>query len=227
MTLKMLGRALILSSLLSFFPGVQAHSVEIDLKDYWVNNLGQWSRFAFTYPPGFPGFTTILTVENSGDFSGKYRLGDYLTPDPSRFQWVIYDWGATKMNLYATPDGTFDPPIQFPRFLPLNKLLDNPLEADVAWYLIRLDSLTVPAGTFQDVLLWFNLDKDTKPNSVNAQYGLSGLPYGICGGEWYGRGVGELQELSVDGGNGETRSLFVLQAYGFNTPLPPYLLLLN
>jgi hypothetical protein len=111
--------------------------------------------------------------------------------------------------------------------MPLNTLKDNPLESDIAWYPTRLSNLTVPAGTFQNVLVWFVLDKTTLPNSVNAQYGLSGLPYGITTAQWYGRGVGELQELNVDAQTGVTQSLFVLEAYGIKKPLPPYLFLLN
>jgi hypothetical protein len=227
MTLKMLGRTLLLWSLVSFLPLAQAHSANIDLHDYWMTTAGQWSRFSYSYPPGFPGFTVKLTIERSGDYAGHYRGGDFITPDPSRYIWVIFDWDATSMVLFATPDGKIDPPVHLPRILPLNQMIDNPLEADVAWYFTKLPSLTMPAGIFQDVLVWFNLDKKTKPNPVNAQYGLSSLPYGITGVEWYGRGVGQLQELDVDAGTGEPRWLFALQAYGFKKPLLPYLLLLD
>jgi hypothetical protein len=225
MTLKMLGRTLLLLSLVSFLPLAQAHSADIDLHDYWMTTTGQWSRFSVTYPTGFPGFTVTLTVEKSGDYVGKYRAGDFITPDPSRYQWVIFDWDATSLILYATPDGKIDPPARMPRIMPLGQLIDNPLEADVAWYFTKLPSLTVLAGTFQDVLVWFNLDKTTGPNSVNEQFGLSGLPYGITHVQWYGRGVGELQELDVDADTGDTLYSFVLQAHGFKSPMPPYLLL--
>jgi hypothetical protein len=227
MTLKMLGRTLLLLSLVSFLPLAQAHSADIDLHDYWMTTTGQWSRFSFTYPTGFPGFKATLTVEKSGDYVGKYRIGDFITPDPSRYQWVIFDWDATNLNLYATPGGNIDPPAHLPRILPLETLIDNPLEDDVAWYFTKLPSLTVPAGTFQDVLAWFNLDKTTGPNSVNDQYNLSGLPYGITHVQWYGWGVGELQELEVDAVTGATQYSFALQAHGLNSPLPPYLLLLD
>ena len=226
MTLKMLGRTLLLWSLVSFLPLAQAHSADIDLHDYWMTTTGQWSRFSVTYPTGFPGFTVTLTVEKSGNYLGKYRMADFITPDPHRYRWVIFDWDATNLNLYATPDGTINPPAQMPRGMPLNTLIDNPLE-DNAWYVIKLNSLTVPSGTFQDVLVWFVLDKTTLPNFVNDQFGLSSLPYGITHVQWYGRGLGELQELDVDADTGATRYVFVIQAYGFKSSMPPYLLLLD
>ena len=227
MTLKMLGRTLLLWSLVSFLPLAQAHAADIDLHDYWMTTTGQWSRFSYSYPPGFPDITVTLTVERSGDYVGKYRIGNFITPDPSRYQWMIFDWDATGMILYATSSGKLDQPAHLPRVVPLDQLIDNPLETDIAWYFIKLNSFTVPGGTFQDVLVWFNLDKTTGPNPVNAQYGLSSLPWGITGVAWYGRGVGQLQELDVDAGTGATQWLFALQAYGFKSTTPPYLLLLD
>jgi hypothetical protein len=227
MTLKMLGRTLLLWSLVSFLPLAQAHSADVDLHDYWMTTPGQWSRFSYSYPPGFPGITVTLTVEKSGEYVGKFRAGDFITPDPSRFQWVIFDWDATSMILYATSSGPLGQPVHLPRILPLNTLIDNPLEGDGAWYLIKLPSFTVPAGIFQDVLVWFNLDKKTKPNPVNAQFGLSGLPYGITAVQWYGRALGELQELDVDADTGDPQWFFTLQAHGLKKPLPPLFLLLN
>ena len=228
MTRKMLGRTLLLWSLVSFLPLAQAHSADIDWHDYWMTTEGQWSRFSFTYPTGFDGFKATLTVEKSGDYVGKYRLGNFNTPDTHRYQWVIFDWDANNVNLYyAFPGGIFDPPAQMPRFMPLDQLIDNPLETYIAEYVIKLNSFTVPAGTFHDVLVWFALDKTTGPNSVNAQYGLSSLLWGINGVAWYGRGVGQLQELDVDAGTGATQWLFALQAYGFKSTTPPYLLLLD
>jgi hypothetical protein len=227
MTLQMLGRTLLLWGLVSFLPLAQAHSAIVDLHDYWMTTAGQWSVFTYSYPPGFPNMTVSLTVEKAGDYAGHYWSGDFVTPDSHRYRWVIFDWDATSMIIYATPDGKIDPPTHLPRILPLDQMIDNPLEADVAWYFTKLLSLTVPAGIFQDVLVWFDLDKTTGPNSVNAQYGLSSLPYGINGAQWYGRNVGQLQELHVDADSGETQWLFALQAYGFKKPLPPFLLLLD
>jgi hypothetical protein len=96
-----------------------------------MNAVGQLCRYTFSYHPGFPGFTATLTVEKSGAYVGKYRCGDFITPDPSRYRWVIFDWDATNMNLYATPAGNIDPPAHIPRVMPLNTLIDNPLETDV------------------------------------------------------------------------------------------------
>jgi hypothetical protein len=86
MTLKMLGRTLLWLSLVSFLPLAQAHSADVDLHDYWMTTPGQWSRFSYSYPPGFPDITVTLTVESSGDYIGKYRIGNFITPDPNRYQ---------------------------------------------------------------------------------------------------------------------------------------------
>ncbi|MBU4234421.1 MAG: hypothetical protein L6277_13650 [Desulfobacterales bacterium] len=227
MTLKMLGRSLLLWSLVSFLPLAQAYSADIDLYDYRMRTAGQWSSFIFSYPYILSIFFVTLNVEMSGDYVGKYRMGDFATPDATRCIWVIFDWDATNLNLYATSNGKIDPPARLPRVMPLDTLIDNPLEADVGWYLAKLPSLTVPAGTFQDVLVWFVLDKTTDPNLVNFEYGLSSLPYGITHVRWYGRGLGELQELKVEAATGATQMLFVLYDYGSKSTTPPYLLLLD
>jgi hypothetical protein len=227
MTLKRLGRTLLLWSLVSFLPLAQANSADIDLHDYWMTSVGQWSIFYVTHPPILYLFIVTLTVERSGDYAGKYRVGDFWTLDPHRYQWVIFDWDATSLNLYATSNGTINPPVQLPRIMPLDTLIDSPLEADMAWYFIRLPGFAFSAGIFQDVLVWFVLDKTTEPNHVNFEYGLNGLPYGVTLVQWYGRGVGELQELDVNAGTGDTIYSFFLHEYGFKKSVPPYLLLLD
>lgn len=45
----MLRRTLLLLSLISLFLTLRAHSADIDIKDYWMNTVGQWCRYTFSY----------------------------------------------------------------------------------------------------------------------------------------------------------------------------------
>jgi hypothetical protein len=191
-----------------------ANSANIDLAPYLVGTLGRWNRFTYTVPPAYPGFTVTLTKVTSGPFIGKYRLGDILTPDPSKFQWVILDQAPKAIYLYATNQGTFDTPITMPRFVPLDVLVDS-FEQGFYWYFNIIPSLTVPAGTFNNVLAWITLDVAQPANRVNSQMGVpTSINYAVTSVDYYVPKVGNIMCLDPDAATGNTNFSYQLAAYG-------------
>jgi hypothetical protein len=203
-----------------------ASSANIDLQPYLLGALGRWNRFTYTAPPSYPGFTLSLTRVTSGPFAGKYRLGDYLTPDPTKDQWFIFGPQPNAIYVYATDQGTFGTPIAMPRFVPLDTLVNHPFESGFYWYFKIIPSLTVPAGTFNNVLAWIVLDGSQPANAVNSQIGLpSSINYGVHEVDWSASQVGDLKSLEVDAATGNTIYAYQLTAYGVKRATPLYLLL--
>jgi hypothetical protein len=211
---RLYGRVLGLVCLLSLLGAVPGRATDVDLMAFMMSTPGQWNRFSYNVPAGYPPFTVTVTRLTSGLFAGKLRIGDYRTPDPSKFQWMIMDWDATKMYLYASSSGTYNPPIALPRFVPLNILQPHPFEPGMSWYFKIFPSQKVPAGTFTDALAWITLDQQYKPNAVNSQLGLQGVPYAVTAVDWYVRQAGDLASQDVDAASGKINFSYQLAAYG-------------
>jgi len=63
--------------------------------------------------------------------------------------------------------------------------------------------LTVPAGTYYDVLLKIDLDKSFGRNNANDFFGLPGsITYGVTNADWSARHVGTLQDMDFDANTG-------------------------
>ena len=59
----------------------------------------------------------------------------------------------------------------------------------------KLASLTVLAGTFNDILVHITLTKDFGPGSAHAEFGLDpvAFPYQVTHVVWMAAGIGEIQ----------------------------------
>jgi hypothetical protein len=187
-------------------------AAEISIADYVLLKVGSWSRFTYISPV-FPDFTIKAVTLNTGPFAGKYRVGDYQYPYPGPMTWRIMDWNDTTAFIYAADDVIFDPPLQMPIKYQTDTLIPHPFEAGIYWYFKLIPILTVKAGTFNDVLMWFDLDSQFPPNDINSQYGIPGT-YGVTGVEWYGRGVADLKYMNVDAGSGSIIFDYELQSTG-------------
>jgi hypothetical protein len=184
----------------------------IDLVSFLMREPGQQNRFKFIVPADAASFTVTATRLTAGPFAGKLRVGDYLTPDPGKFQWVIMDWDNSTIYLYATNLGTYDPPIEMPRYVPLNSVVPHPFEEGMHWY-FKITSRTVPAGTFSSALAWITLDEGYEPNAANAQLGLAGVPYAVTAVDWYASRVGDLGSQDVDAATGNMLYDYQLDNY--------------
>ena len=122
------------------------------------------------FPRGFPGFTLRVSPITSGKYAGKYYWGDWNIPNNETDAWRIVGWDATNLYMYASQGGDFANPVVIPRVQPLDTIIPSPIpgDTDYPWYFTFRPSLTVPAGTFNNVLLDLVLDNNYPANSVNA-----------------------------------------------------------
>jgi hypothetical protein len=208
----------------------RAAAAEINILPYYLgnSNVGDYWTYDYVMPVGLPGFTTTLTQEPSG----LYRLGSSAAP-PIYFQ-KIFDYDSSGIYFYEEHSTVYSPPVKIDALQPLNEVFDDPfpdLTPNYSWYFQKLgSSLTVPAGTFDDVVLYFFLDKDYGPNDYNAIFGLdpATIPYAVDDVRWYAAGIGEIQRLKIEPETGLPVWKYQLKATSVSSvPLPPSLILLG
>lgn len=190
--------------------------VAINILDYQLTKVGAWGKYSYTTPPGFAGFALTLTRVASGPYAGKYRIGDYHTPDPTIATWRIFDWSADRslMNIYADSLKSYSPPRTIPAVNNIEILIPSPFEDNIYWYFEKVPSYDVPAGRFTNGLAWIVFDENFGPNSVNTDLGLNFVPFGVTGITWYAPGIGEIANKNVDAASGATSFSYQLSAYG-------------
>jgi hypothetical protein len=203
--------------------------VAINIMDYQLTKVGAWGKYSYTTPPGFAGFTLTLTKMASGPYAGKYRLGDYHTPDLGIATWRVFDWSADRslINIYADSLKSYTPPRIIPAVNNIEILIPSPFENNIYWYFKKVPRWDVLAGRFSDGLAWIVFDEDFAPNTVNTDLGLGFVPFGVTGVTRYARGVGEITNQNVDAASGETSFSYQLSAYGRSLEPGVMLLLLD
>jgi hypothetical protein len=217
--------------------GNKAQAAEINVLPYYgVNNVkvGDYWTYAYDEPLGAPDFTVTVTDVTSGPLAGDYRLGDYEIIGRGT-DWRIMNWDATGITVYETAlEGVLDPPLKIKAMQPPEELVNVPVYGSLIvdpinyWYYEKLSSsLTVPAGTFNDLLLNLVFDEHYGPNSANTYFGLEpvAIPYAVTEANWLALGIGEIQTAEIDAETGDLVSLYQLKAT--NVPLPPSLILLG
>jgi len=195
---------------------VSNDAAPINLVNYFLPNpLPRWCRYAYITPAGFPGFTLRFTLITSDPYAGKYRMGDWHTPEDELAVWRIVSWDAQAIYVYGDSQiGYLPSPVWFSTIFPLNTPVPNPLpEPGIYWYFKAIPSLTVAAGTFNDVLIDIVLDSAYPPNSANTALGLT-VPYAVTCVTYYGRGIGELLMADVDAQTGSIMFSYQLQSTG-------------
>lgn len=177
-------------------------AANINLLDYWFSKgVGDQWTYTYTQPPGIADFTVSITLVTTDPYAGKYRLGDYHYPDGSTL-WKIIDWVTDWIYMYYdSQHGVYDPVVALYTIYPLETLIDmGQISPNCPWYFQKMASFTVPAGTFQDILVQIVVDKSFGPTPANDLFGLdhTKVPYGVTHVNWYARGVGELQNMDFD-----------------------------
>jgi probable HAF family extracellular repeat protein len=196
---------------------VSSDTTPVNLVNYYAPNpLSRWCRYVYITPEGFPGFTLRFTPITSGTYAGKYRMGDWHTPEDELAVWLIVSWDAQALYVYGDSKiGYLPSPVWFSTIFPQNTPVPNPLPGEVGiyWYYKTIPSFTVAAGTFSDVLIDIVLDSAYPPNSMNTALGLS-VPYAVTCVTYYGRGIGELKMMDVDAQTGNINFSYQLQSTG-------------
>lgn len=156
-----------------------------------------------------------ITLVTEGVYEGKYRIGDYRDPDNTTY-FQITDFDNNFFYLYydSKHNTTFITPAQIPITQELETLVPNPTNPNTGlWYFKKLSQLTVPAGTYYDVLLKIDLDKNYKRNNANIFFGLpETIPYGVTHADWYARHAGTLQDMDFDALTGVQVGTYVLKS---------------
>jgi hypothetical protein len=202
--------------------GQKAVAADINILDYFLlGKVGDSWTYAYIAPLGTPDFTTTFSQVTSGPFTGKSRIGDYVRPGGvSDFN--IFERNTSGIIVYAGTGNYFSPPAIITALLPLDEIFDNyTLSSDHKRYLQKLtSSLTLPAGTFDDVMLDIDLDMGNGPNKANQYLGLDPVrvPYAVGHVTWSAAGVGDIQEASIEPATGNLIYAFQLKAT--TVPLP-------
>ena len=159
--------------------------------------MGDFWTYSFISPQGTSDFTTHLTQVNSGLFSGKYRLGNYIDIiDSPHEQYFIFDLDAGGINVYATEQGVLPEPATINALQKLDEVVASPFPGDASWYFQKIPSLTVLAGTFHDVLVTINVGP-FGPTKANTTFGLDHLSQGVTHVQWVA-GIGKIQDRDYD-----------------------------
>ena len=171
----------------------------------------------FTEPSNISDFTVNLTEVDSGPNAGKLRLGDIIDDvdvDDNEIakRWSVFDVVNDSIHVYEDyalhydnrPHGSmmFDPPYEMPVLIETDQFLSGNLTQvfGVFNYVTIIDTITVQAGTFYDVLVTFGLVEGTLPNIFNAQFGIDSIlvPYGVSGIEWYAKDIGLIKAMDIN-----------------------------
>jgi hypothetical protein len=220
----------------------RAVAEEINVLPYYgLNNLKVGDYYIYSYDNSYEtllgtnDFKVTLTQVPSGvPYAGDYLLGYYPVPNEGT-DFQIVNWDNTGITVYQTAfDGVLTPPLKIAAVQPLDELKNFPIHGTLNddptnyWYYEKLSSsLTVPAGTFNDLLLNLVFDEHYGPNSANTYFGLDpvAVPYAITGVSWLAAGIGEIQAADIDAQTGNVVYLYQLKAT--NVPLPAPMLLLG
>jgi hypothetical protein len=205
---------------------------EINILPYYVaGNVGDSWTYSFIYPSGIDDFTVNLTQVTSGDLAGKYRIGDFLDIiDAPHIRWNFADWDASGINIYATESTVYSTPVKIAAMQPLDIIVNPFPDVDEHVHVIQklASSLTVLAGTFDDVLVDITLTKLFGPTDAHDEFGLDRVdfPYEVTHVVWYAAGIGEIQNRDYEPSK-EGPMLFEYQLKATSVPLPPSLVLLG
>jgi hypothetical protein len=211
---RMLTTLLMLALVLMTLPAVDAGAATIKLSDYWMSRgVGDSWTYGYTQPTGVLDFTVAITLE-TGIYMGKYRIGNYRDPDGTTYYQIVAFDSNFFYLYYDSKHNTTFPPAQIPITQPLETLVPNPANPGKGyWYFKKVAKLTVPAGTYYDVLLKIDLDKSFGPNNGNTYFGLPAtIPYGVTHADWSARRVGILRDTNFDANTGLPLSTYVLKS---------------
>ncbi len=112
----------------------------VNLLDYFISDpLSRWCRYSYLTPAGFPGFTLRFTPITSGKYAGKYRMGDWNTPEDELAVWRLHCELGVQQSLFVYADsqiGELPSPASFSTVFPMNTATPNPLPntPGLYWY---------------------------------------------------------------------------------------------
>ena len=170
----------------------------------------------------------------SGAFCATVTLSDYLvTESPGRSWSYIYTHDTSAEvdefggHLAGDEITVFNQPVENYILSVLPPVVETGTlyllnEPNIFIYFEFIDSLTVPAGTFNNVLAASALDSNFPVNSFNSDPRLAIDPavvtYGVTDADWFVAGVGQIKFLGVEASDGSIDGGFELT--GYTVPIP-------
>ncbi len=165
--------------------------------------------YADYYAAGTPGntwtYTGNIIKTLLADTTGKYP--NYLKLDPDLYYVINLDKSLSLIYDNGVDDTET---ANFMTSIPLDVPMD--VDESTQYVISRAGSVTVPAGTFNDVIVQVWLDKEEPANSQNETYAPNS-PYAVTDIEWYAKGIGRIQSIGVNAVNGEAEPLTQLTSY--------------
>ena len=224
-------RKIFFSLLILIFSAGIGRSEIVNLSNYeGGSTVGSWWTYSYIYPSGLDDFTVSITKITSGKYNGKLRIGDWYKYHPSdpEIRWTVYDISDGDIITYEDSGETFDPPLvvnienleheqELECFVNCTVYPYPDINPYPTNYLRKEEKITVPAGTFYDILVKFHIDSDKAfpPNSANDQYGLDPVevPYSVTHIRWNARDIGEVQCIDIDSKTGDIVHCYKLKSF--------------
>jgi len=190
----------VLVSILALFSTTNANAVTVIPSDYMIaGTVGDtWDYVRLN---SFP-FTLTLSVVAAGPNAGRFERGNIDTG-------MVYDQAGNVLSIYELDKN----PLPFPLVIGETELgevftyNDEPINPSMYLFL-KVPSVTVQAGTFDDVLAMIWLDAAFDANMMNTLLGLDPLiTAGVTDINLFAFGVGEIQYIGIDASNGTSDGL--------------------
>jgi hypothetical protein len=114
--------------------------------------------------------------------------------------------------LLGTDNGFLPTPKFLPVSVELDTIVEHPGDGNSPWYFKEVKTVTVPAGTFQKVVVKLDLDRGFGgPNAGNYLFGINVPDAGVTHATWYVKGFGEIMNMGFDD-NGDILFLYILES---------------
>jgi len=144
-------------------------------------------------------FTNSLSKIDSGVNAGRFNLGNGTNG-------ILYDVINNAVTWYEIDNTPLTPIASFSESYETGQYysIGSPGPNDYEFMFLTLPSLTVKAGTFDDVLVQVWLDSSYGPNSINSLFNLDsyGITAAVTDVDWWARDVGLLAYMGVQAEDG-------------------------
>jgi len=177
------------------FVSLSANAVTVVPSDYMIaGNIGDtWDYENLDTTT----FTLTLSTVASGPNAGRFKRGNGTLG-------TVYDVSGNDLSLYELDSNPLIPPLVIGESELGQVFTYNDDPVNPTMYLFwKVPSITIQAGTFNDVLAWVFLDANFSANVANTFLGLDpGITAGVTDINYYAQGIGELGLVGIDAGTG-------------------------
>ena len=177
------------------FVSLSANAVTVIPSDYIIaGNIGD----TWTYEKlDNTQFTWTLSEVTTGTNAGRLERGNNDSG-------MVYDVLGNILTVYESDKIALIPPFIIGE-TELDQVVTDQINPDQIspYLLLKMNSITVQAGTFNDVLAWVTLDDQFSPNIANVLLGLDPLiNMAVTDIEYHARGVGQIESVGIQAATG-------------------------